>query len=62
MFNGEAMSKIVQQYRRFMNKKAKRVLIIVSAALIYWVICLVIERGVSKLEKRVRRYEGGTAR
>lgn len=28
------------------------------AALVYWVICIAIERGVAVLERRVRRYEG----
>ncbi|KPU43295.1 L-cystine transport system permease protein TcyM [Oxobacter pfennigii] len=34
----------------------------IDAALIYWLICLVVEKGVNSLEKRVRRYEGGIAR
>jgi L-cystine transport system permease protein len=30
----------------------------IVVALFYWVICIVIERGVAALEKRVRRFEG----
>lgn len=33
----------------------------IDAALIYWLICLAVEKGVNILEKRVRRYEGGIA-
>jgi L-cystine transport system permease protein len=30
----------------------------VVAALVYWVICIAIERAVAVLERRVRRFEG----
>jgi L-cystine transport system permease protein len=33
----------------------------IAVALIYWLICLVIERGVAMLEFRVRRFEGAQA-
>ncbi|HBM81412.1 MAG TPA: amino acid ABC transporter permease, partial [Clostridiaceae bacterium] len=34
----------------------------IDSAIIYWLICLVVEKSVNVLEKRVRKYQGGIAR
>lgn len=33
----------------------------IDSAIIYWIICMAVERGVNMLEKRSKKYEGGIA-